>query len=136
MKKRFGAVYTLKRVAFDIRRDDAAVILKSFMPLIIAVTRDPDSLRLRSKALYLINVMLIQYPSLVPEGRELRLLLDNLLECRKDYLIWVNTPNGDQFRWRKKYLWRLNFFTTFNLLIHAAYDNAVKKVILNHQIGF
>ena len=119
-RKRFSALYILKRV-INVSRENGTAILKPFMPLVRAVTRDRDSMRLRCEALYLIGVMLVIYPKLVPGQKELVLLLNSINECRDDCLQWVNTPT----QWFK---WRLNFFFAFNSLIHAAYDNAAEVI--------
>jgi len=138
--KRFAAVYILRRVVhyIDDDNDDGVMLLKPFMPLVRAVTRDQESFRLRSEALYLISTMLCNYPLLMPddEFNELSLLVHSLMECMHDHLEWLDKKGASRFYIGEKDKWRVNYAIAIHTLILTAYKNAevILKLLIKHLL--
>ena len=137
MKKRFEAVYTLGCARCINGDDDAVILLKPFLPLVSAITRDQQSLRLRSEALDVISSLLVNHPLLITDGNafnvDLSLLLYNLVDCMNDHMEWLERKDASAFYIGGKDYWRTHYVLAIHVVISTAYKNAqvIVKAHLN-----
>ena len=117
--------------------EHTAVILKPFIPLIVALTRDKESFEIGYKAHMVLTFAFDRCPSLVPEAEELGKLIESILLSMTECMVYEKDKRFSSTPSDLKWTETLNSLEAAFMNASKVYLRSVLRVeILNFEIIF